>query len=154
MPASVMQRAEKVLLEISADLRTIQSQAYDLQDALAKKTNDGYSSQRNNLLIKTVLQGSSLAARVWVVGNPTTVKRLIRINEDKEAIDLVSNSMNALTTLLTEPSGVMLQSNMQKLQSNQAELTTFHNSLQSMMQTHDAALQRLQNMEGANRQAG
>lgn len=154
MPASVMQRAEAVMINIAGDLRRIQSHAYDLQDTMAQKTHDGFLSQKNNLLMKTGLQGASLAARVWVVKNPGIVKRFVHINKDKEAIDLISNGMNALSTLAVEPSSVSIQANMQKLQAGQTELATFHSSLQSMMQTHDAALQRLQNMEGANRQAG
>lgn len=154
MPASVMQRAEAVMLNISADLRTIQSQAYALQDNLAQKTHDGFMSQRWVLLRKPVLEACSIGAYAFVAINPQKLQDALKLTDKKEALDLVSKATTAFTSVAVEPSSVSVQASMQKLQAGQTELTTFHNSLQSMMQTHDAALQRLQNMEGANRQTG
>lgn len=149
-----MQRAETVLLNISADLRTIQSQAYALQDSIAQKTHDGFVDQKWVLYRKPFLEAFSMGAYTFVAINPAGLKAALNLTDDKQVLDLVSKATAALTSVAVEPSSVSVQASMQKLQAGQAELTTFHNSLQSMMQTHDAALQRLQNMEGANRQAG
>lgn len=95
-----------------------------------------------------------MGAYAVVAVNPAKLKGALNLTDEKQALDLVSRATAALTSVAVEPSSVSVQASLQKLQAGQGELTTFHNSLQSMMQTHDAALQRLQNMEGANRQAG
>ncbi|MGH2611807.1 MAG: hypothetical protein ACRDFB_02010 [Rhabdochlamydiaceae bacterium] len=167
MPASVMHRAENVLNNISNTLRTVQSEMYALQDRIAEQIHQAYLNQNKVSLRKPVMELLSLATYCVAAYDPAGLtthltKTLNLMGQDKKGnsiplkektLDLVSRFTGSVSSMLVEPSQVSTQENLQKLQSNQGEISTLHQSLQTMIQTHDTALQRLQNMEGANRQS-
>ena len=154
MPASVMQRAEKVLIDISYDLRNIQSEAYKTQDRVANQIHEGYKDKKWVLYRKPVLDSLSLGTRIVANYNPAKIMQALGTTDRTEALTLLKNSLDILTSIPVDGSNVAVDANLDKLKSSQGELATFHQSMQSMIQTLDTALQRLQNMEGANRQAG
>ena len=154
MPAPVMQRAEQVLNNISYTLRNIQSETYATQDRIAEKTQEVYSNQKWVLYRKPLMETLSLVTYAIVAYNPNQLMKALRTTNREEALNFLSRSTGAISSLSVEPASVSAQATLQKLQSGQTEITTLHQSLQSMIQTHDAAIQRLQNMEGAARQAG
>lgn len=152
MPASVMQRAETVLLNISSDLRTLQNQAFEIQDHLARRTNDTFIKQKSLSHKKFAMEVISLAGNSYVAINPAKVMQIMRLNEKKDAQDIVGKLTGAISSIAFEPANLSIQADAEKLKTGQQELSAFFNSLSGIIQTHDTALQRLQNMEGANRQ--
>lgn len=94
MPASVMQRAEKILINISYDLRNLQTEAYRSQDDIAKRTKAAYVSQQRVLYIKPFMEALSMGAYLVVAHDPSKLMNALRIpnsnaeNERKEAFDL------------------------------------------------------------------
>ena len=170
MPASVTQRAEQVLNSISYALRDIQSQAYDTQDRVAKQTQEVYRTQKQILCKKPAVDIFSLATRALVgwfapaesmrsfsppIPNLTPKQHAQELAKTKQAhIDLFERCIGAASSSWLDPSNTAAQAEIQKLQAGQAEISTLQTGLQTMIQTHDAAIQRLQNMEAAARQAG
>jgi hypothetical protein len=154
MPASVMQRAEKVLMNISDDLRNIQAQAYTSQDRIAKQIHKGYVDQKWVLYRKPAMEALSIGAYLVVAYDPSKLMQKLGTTDRKEALDFLSRVSGAVTSVAVEPSNISVQANLQRLNLGQAELTNFLNNWPSVIQAHDAALQRLQNVEGTNRQGG
>lgn len=154
MPLPVNQRAEKVLLEISSDLRQIQSQLFAAQDATAAKVNEGFQDHRRIALRKPVMEIATAALYVWVAKDPSKLMAALRMQDPKSALEFLTKISTAVNSLASDPSNMSAQANMQRLQSAHTEISSIQSSLVNAMQTHDAALQRLMNMEGANRQAG
>ncbi len=154
MPSSVVERAEKVLLDISWDLSEIQKHGYQIQDSLAKRTHEGYITQKWVLYRKPFIEGMGLASYIIVAYDPSKLIELLKLADKKEVLEIVGRVSGGLTSLLVDPSNVAVQGEIQKLQTGQQELSGFFNHLMGIRQTHEGAIQRLQNMEGANRQAG
>ncbi len=152
MPAQVTVRAERVLMNISTLLRTVQSETYASQDRLAGLTDEAYKNHKWVLMRKPIGDTLSMAAYAITALNPSLVPLLGQLPSEA-ALKIVSTTTGAATSLFSEPASAGSQAELQKLQAAQSEIASLHSSLQSMIQTHEAALQRLQNMEGANRQA-
>ena len=169
MPASATQRAESVLNEISYALRNIQSNVYEAQDRIAKQTQEIYGKQKEVLAQKPaadIFAQLVHAGANWLI--PAESFRLSHeipdltpkeygqeLDKNKKAhIDILDRSIAVVSSALLDPAKNAADAELQKLTVGQQETSTLQNSLQTMIQTHDAAIQRLQNMEAAARQAG
>ncbi len=186
MPIPAAQRAEKILLSISHELRSIQLDAYNGQDRTAQAIHKTYQSHAGNLYQKSGLellnlvgslaipylasrQIASLSATIqdyqlWARNDlmkPTDANKFIKeLNSDiqnisenaKQTQEYMGKAVGVASSLM-DPSNMKSQTDAQRLQTAQSELGTLHQALQSAIQTHEAALQRLQNVENSTRNA-
>lgn len=143
MPMPAIQRAEKLLLKISADASDIKMKIYDMQDALAKKVNQTFC--RLVEINKKVpdLEGSKFAGNLfnqfakYGEGTQNLVQRgidILALSQRTQQIDTPKTQTDAEQQLL----------NIQKDQ-----ITNLQQGIQSIAQTNDAALQRLQQIESS-----
>jgi len=142
MPMPALQRAEKLLLKISADLRTVQMQAYQMQDDLAQRVHQKYCrltevSKENPDLEK----GRFLLKLTSFVTSDETVKKLTLEGADAWA--------GVQKNQRVETPQTQVQGELTKLQTDQGQISGLLEGFRSMMQTHEAALQRLQQIESS-----
>ena len=165
MPQSVNVRAEATMLRISADLRTIQSQAFTAQDNTAKKIDDAFVSQKWVLYKKPFMEMAFTAMISLVANNPKAdiPSRLIKAlgvsnPNSTKAVEKTSETLTtltkAVTSLATEPKSTASSAEIERLRSVNTELSNVQQGITSAIASHDQALQRLQGQEAASRQAG
>ncbi len=186
MPIPAAQRAEKILLNISHELRNIQLDAYNGQDRTAQAIHKTYQSHAGNLYQKSGLEFLSLVGSLAIpylasrqitslsanIQNyqllerndqikPTVANKFIKelnseiqkISENtKQTQEYMGKAIGVVSSLM-DPSNMKSQTDAQRLATAQSELGTLHQALQSAIQTHEAALQRLQNIENSTRNA-
>jgi hypothetical protein len=143
MPMPAIQRAEKLLLKISADIRTMQMQTYELQDKLAQKIHQKYCRLTDIVKENPTLQESSLVYKAlsFVVTNDETRRKLFQEGADTFIGVQRTHRMDAPKT--------QTEGKLGSLQSQQGQLASLNDGFRSIMQTHDTALQRLQQIEGS-----
>jgi hypothetical protein len=170
MSRSVIERAERVLNDISYALRDIQSDVYKAQDRIAKKTQEVYGSQKDILAKKPFMDICAQLAHAgagWFIPaecfrslsheipnlSPEEHGKELAKNK-RDHLDILDRSIAVISSAWLDPEKSGTDAELQKLNAGQSETSTLQNSLQTMIQTHDAAIQRLQNMEASARQAG
>lgn len=165
----VAQRAEEVFLKISSHLGNLQRESLSLQDRLAKKTKALYQRQAAILFGKSLVEGLSLVGSVAVFSHYQ--KKIDQLNQNqtqplykelKKKLEKTQEQMvgavtrgGTMLSALTEPVKIFLSDiPSQATTITQQENSTFQGSLSSIIQTHETALQRLQNIESSAKAAG
>ena len=143
MPLSAVQRAEKLSLTITGQLREIQMNAYATQDRVAKDIHDAYKEQKWVIFRRP-------AAEIFF----SAASSIVILTYSKEIGEIIGRGSSVANGLFVEPASIDVQSKQQQLQTRQSELTTWQQGWSSIMQTHETALQRLQNIESGARNAG
>lgn len=165
MPMSVIQRAEKIMLNISSDLRSFQSEAYAMQDRTAQKTKDVYSSQAGLMHRKAFIEGLNLAGSVVVLvyyqkqiqalgPQASESVRQGLTNTQNHGIEFLQKAASFFSSLLVESPKISNDAESQKLGLQQQENSSLQSGWQNAIQTHESALQRLQNIESNTKAAG
>lgn len=166
MPMSVIQRAEKILLNISSDLKALQQELYPVQDRGIEKTQKVFTQQSHILFRKPLIEGLGLFASIGAASAPYLLGRVnyswannaLQYLQTKENQTLLQEWINKGTAFsasaFVEPSKVRSDAELQRLNQQQQECSNLQSSLQSMIQTHETALQRLQNIESTAKSAG
>lgn len=182
MPMPVTQRAEKVLLDISRLFTSLQSDAFAIQERTAKKTKATYENQVEILSRKPKLEWSGLFGSASVLISPWALGKLhdsiananarvistdslqgfiaslIPLVGDKkiriQLMEWVKQATGAFSASQVDTPKVKSDAELQRLNQQSQELASLMSGLQSAIQTHQTALQRLQNNESSAKQGG
>ena len=183
MPMPVTQRAEKVLLDISRLFTSLQSDAFAIQERTAKKTKAAYEHQVKVLERKPWIEGSGLVGSACLFISPWALEKLhtylananagtvgptgllqglisqalSRVQDEKirtQLMEWAKQVTGALSASQVDTPKVKSDAELQRLNQQSQELASLISGLQSAIQTHQTALQRLQNNESSAKQAG
>jgi len=138
----VMQRAEKVFLELGQRVSELRDQTYVQQERLAKEVVDVYHKQTN---------AQRYLPQVEAMKAVSLASTAIRFDEATAKVfnQGIEAAAGASRTSLVDLPGTAAQSELSLLQSQQGAAGGAQQALQSAAQTVDTTLQRLQQIESS-----
>ena len=143
----VMQRAEKVFLELGHRVSELRDQTYAQQERLAKKVVEVFQRQtvtKQQLPSIELLKAASSVAIAVKYEGPT--RELFN-----KGIEAAANAQRTTSVDIPE---VAAQSEINLLQSQQGQVNNSQSAFQSAQNTIDTTLQRLQQIESSAKAGG